>query len=384
MKKIPVVFVSSVFDEVREGPAIYARYLWDFFSSHQEIDFHLVVPESTKVHDNIHESGFGESSFGTYKQLQHCALNLANSLNAPIVHGNSAHTMWLFCSYPHVFLAQVNDYDPADIFKHTWRYLKARMFRRYFALVWRHIQESRVLAKADSVICNSEYTKNALFQSYSTEMKRLKVIYKAVNTNAFRRPKKLPEDPYPARSKGKRLIFVGTNWRRKGLDKLLQALVLIRQSHNDISLDIVGPCWSDLSELVRKFIADNSLEPNLCLSGIVSREDLPNHLWNADLAVLPSNEEALGVSILEALAAGIPVVATNVGGIPEILASSSCGVMVSAGNIEELTNTILEIIADPVRMQQMAAIAPNRADDFSSETMLAKIEKLYLSYNKKY
>ncbi len=380
MAKVSVVFVSSVFDEVREGPAIYARYLDRYFTDSEQVDFHLVVPSISQPRRNVHTSGFGKTSLETYTRLQSRALEVASSLGHCIVHGNSAHSMWMFLDYSGPLLVQVNDYDPADVLKNTWKFFRARLLRRYLVLVWRRYHEQQVLRRADRTICNSEYTKAALLRSYTISEARMQVVYKAVDTDAFSRPVQQAEDPHPQRALGKRLIFVGTNWRRKGLEVLMQALLIARDKHPDISVDLVGPQWSELSAELKQFIEKNSLKANLYLSGSVSREDLPRHFWYSDLCALPSHQEALGVSILEALAAGVPVVASNVGGIPEILKGQKCGELVQAGNSALFSKVITGLLLEPDRLKEMGVAGVERASEFGVAKMLLSIEKIYLQH----
>jgi len=383
MKKISVVFVSSVFEEAREGPAIYARYLWHHFFDHEEIDFHLVVPKSSVKHPNIHEAGEYAGSIKLYSMLQSKALQVARDLDNAIIHGNSAHTMWRCLKYSGPLVVQVNDYDAASVYSDTLAYFRKKMFRRYLSFVWRNWNERRAVKAATFAICNSRFTKDHLLRSYDSDPDKLKVIYKAVDTSDFRKNDSCKRDPFPDRALGSRLIFVGTNWRRKGLDTLLAALAEVVKTRPDVTLEVAGPKREDLGSDILEFIKNAVLEDKVIFAGVVERDELPTHFSYADLFVMPSNAEALGVSILEALASGVPVIASKIGGIPEILEGRDCGVMVNPNDVVQLKNAILDQLGNPGRLEVQAENGLTRAKEFDSEIMLAKLETLYRSLAKK-
>ena len=384
MQKQCIVFVSSVFDEAREGPAIYARYLWDFFRGHDQIDFHLVVPSSPFVHPNIHIADSARGSIGLYTKLQEKALEVAGQFPQSVIHSNSAHTAWLLSRHSGSVVLQVNDYDAASVYSNTGFYLRQRLFRRFLSFVWRNFNERKAVSKSTLTICNSVFTRDQLLQSYRVPESKLAVIHKAVDTSAFARPEsprvQRPQRIYPEREDGYRLLFVGTNWKRKGLDVLLEAVSIARESLPQITLDVVGPKPSDLSPQIHELIAEKQLQESVYFSGVIGREALPTHFWDADLYVLPSRAEALGVSILESLAAGLPVVASRVGGIPEILQGASAGVLVDTLQGDDYAREIVALLRDRNRREQMQVAAVKRAQDFSSRVMLSKLETLYLSF----
>jgi N-acetyl-alpha-D-glucosaminyl L-malate synthase BshA len=103
-------------------------------------------------------------------------------------------------------------------------------------------------------------------------------------------------------------------------------------------------------------------------------------LSDADVFLLPSQSESFGLSALEALAAGVPVVGSDAGGLPEVVASGETGLLYPVGDVESMAAGVLSILGDPARKAAMsaAAMADARAR-FSLDTIVSQYEGLYRS-----
>jgi glycosyltransferase involved in cell wall biosynthesis len=150
---------------------------------------------------------------------------------------------------------------------------------------------------------------------------------------------------------GLQLLFAGSlEQKRKGFDTLLEALSLLRASGRTASLRIVGS--GRLERRVRALIAQRRLGDSVVLLGPMGKAELLREMDASDLLILPSRAEGLPRIIIEAMARGLPVVATNVAGIPELLPPRD---LVSAGDPRALAETIATCIADPARLAKMSA-----------------------------
>ncbi len=379
---VRVVFLTTTFDEVSNGPGIFARYLWDAFRDDPDIEFHVVAPTFQEKHPRLHASGHSPSSRDLYNRACRLAVQVAEAGGArSILHSNGAHFFETLGDYSGIILAHINDYRVAEIWQNVPSTLYRYGLRTLLSILWRYRQEAHVMRSPAYVISNSEYTRQRLLSCYTCDPSRVLTIYKGVNASIFARPQKLPlpPDPLPERPAGARLVTIGSNWRLKGVPELLAALALVRRTIPHVHLTVGGPHrprdLADLNRLVRRHDIVNQVS----FPGLISREQLPAVLWHSDLFVTPTRVEALGVAIIEAMAAGLPVIANRVGGIPEIIRSPDEGVLTEAGDISALASSIVSLLSDETRQKALRRIGPVRAAEFSVDKMVARVRNLYVS-----
>ena len=127
-------------------------------------------------------------------------------------------------------------------------------------------------------------------------------------------------------------------------------------------------------ELERK-VNQIGLDGKILFLGL--RDDIPELLAISDLFVLPSLYEAQGKVLVEAMAAGLPVVATEVGGVPDVVRNEKTGILVPPKNSQALAKAIISLITDKVKAKQMGQAGRQAIPEFSVETMVARIDTLY-------
>ena len=170
-------------------------------------------------------------------------------------------------------------------------------------------------------------------------------------------------------------IMVARLDRFKGHDCLLRALGLLRESRIPVTMLVAG----DGPEQVNLVSLAHQLElgpDRLRLLGY--RTDIADLLSAADFFVLPSLTEGLPLSILEAMAHALPVVATPVGGIPEVITDGQDGLLVPVNQPETLAQALTRLIRDPALRRSLGETASRHARDrFSFERMAQQYEELY-------
>jgi len=170
-------------------------------------------------------------------------------------------------------------------------------------------------------------------------------------------------------------FVVGTAGRLtpiKGQRYLLEAAAVISQR---------------IPDLFFVFLGDGELAPDLSQMGFSLgiknvmflgwRQDVPEVMSTFDIFVLPSLNEGMGKVLVEAMALGKPIVASNVGGIPDLIIHNHNGLLVPPADVEGLVNSINILLHDPIKRKEMGDRGRVLAADYSAEAMIQKIDRLY-------
>jgi colanic acid/amylovoran biosynthesis glycosyltransferase len=143
----------------------------------------------------------------------------------------------------------------------------------------------------------------------------------------------------------------------KGHDDAVRAVALLRQQGIDARLTIAGQDdtqGGSYRKMLDGLIAELELEGCVKLLGAVSEETVRQHLENSHAFVLASLQEPLGVAIMEAMAMGVPVVATREGGVPELIEHDTDGLLVDARAPEQLAAALLRVMRDQELAQRLS------------------------------
>jgi len=202
-----------------------------------------------------------------------------------------------------------------------------------------------------------EKMKNAVSVSYYVEREIRKIISKTQYGNYVMHVDIIsnPVDPkfngikkHPISN---RLLYVGGIEERKGLDVLIRSLYIVKKQIPDIKLNVVGLIRSPIyCANVMKLISDLNLIDNVKFVGKINDEKLLKEYSNASIYISPAFEESEGITILESMATGTPVVATQSGGSESIIKDNVNGLLVENGNYNELAFKIL-ICGDALKEQ---------------------------------
>jgi glycosyltransferase involved in cell wall biosynthesis len=150
---------------------------------------------------------------------------------------------------------------------------------------------------------------------------------------------------------------------RKRVEDLLTAAALLRARIPDLHVRIVGrgPRWDALIRLH----AELGLGPSAALLGDVTLERLAEEYVNADVFCLPSVQEGFGIVFLEAMAAGLPVVACRAAAIPEVVADGTTGLLTAPRDPGALAAALEHLLRDPERAQRLGREGRRRVGEFT-------------------
>jgi glycosyltransferase involved in cell wall biosynthesis len=200
----------------------------------------------------------------------------------------------------------------------------------------------------------------------------LVVLPNAIDTRLFAPP----SPPPPRRDATTRLLFVGMLSARKGVDDLLAALATLDSL--DWTLDVVGG---------EEFAGERArAESNARRLGLAERvrfrgplfaADKLARLHAADVFVLPSRSESFGIANLEAMAAGLAVVSTETGAIPEYIESGVHGLLVPPGDVAALAAALHAVGTDPALRLRLGAAARRRAGDYDWSRVASQVAAVY-------
>jgi glycosyltransferase involved in cell wall biosynthesis len=174
--------------------------------------------------------------------------------------------------------------------------------------------------------------------------------------------------------KSVRIVAVSRLIVRKGLDTLIEALSRLRGEA--VSLDIAGE--GPLSETLRELARSHGIADRVRFHGFLDRASLDSLLADADVFVLTSVAESCSMALLEAMAAGLPLIATRVGGTSELVEHGTNGLLIDAQNVDELSAALRTLVRDPAQRQRFGAanLALVR-DRFSWRTVARKYEAIF-------
>jgi len=176
------------------------------------------------------------------------------------------------------------------------------------------------------------------------------------------------------------LIFVGCLRKDKGAHILIRSFSEVLQRYESTRLWIVGD-GPDMKSL-KQMSADLGIKDKIRFFGQVDLDDIPNLLSQATIFIFPSiatsdSIEGTPTSILEAMASGLPIIASNIGGIPDVIANDVNGQLVEQNNSKELSEAIFNFIENPQKCYAMGRNNIEKAKEYDWSKVVEKILKYY-------
>ncbi|MCL5407350.1 MAG: glycosyltransferase family 4 protein [Patescibacteria group bacterium] len=218
----------------------------------------------------------------------------------------------------------------------------------------------------DQNIAVSQAVKDFMVESQVSRAEKITVIYNAIS------PSKKKAKIFSG--KDVTLGTVGTLNLQKGIQHLISAMPKIIKEFPKTKLVIVGEGFykDHLKELVRKM----KLSRSVTFTGFA--KDIEEEMINFDIYVQPSISESFGLAIVQAMDLGLPVVATNTGGIPEVVTTGKTGLLVEAASPSALTSAILTLLRDQEKAKEMGKLGAEEAKiRFNLKDLIEETEGIY-------
>lgn len=207
------------------------------------------------------------------------------------------------------------------------------------------ILKRKVLKKAKVVTASSKYLADTT-KKVTTSNLNVKVIPFGVDIIFFdpKKYKKINKNITIGFAKHLKAIY--------GVDILIKAFKKVSEKFNNVELVIAGE--GELEKTLKILVKDLDLEKKVAFVGWIPQEEMPKFISKIDIFVMPTVvPEAFGVAALEASAMEVPVVASRIGGIPEVIKDNTTGILVGSGRVDELFRAITKLVEDKNLRERM-------------------------------
>jgi len=220
-----------------------------------------------------------------------------------------------------------------------------------------------VLRRFDKIIAVSRSDEN----HFSKISSRVVVIPNGVDVDALGEIKRKGKEP--------NFLFVGRISRNKRVDRLIETIAVMKEKAPEVRLSIVGPDWEGLQRSLENLAEGRGVTENVTFAGEVGREDLLKHFEDNAFFVSASEYEGFGISVIEAMAAGMVVIVNDIAAFREIIEDGKTGFIVDYAKTEEAAGRILEIFE--IELEGIMEAAGRKAKKYDWGAIAEKVEDVY-------
>ncbi|MDP3981150.1 MAG: glycogen synthase [Chlamydiota bacterium] len=391
-----VILTNEYPPYVYGGAGVHVEYLTRELSLLQERTHHVRVFSfgNQNVHDqNLDVTGVDHQSQLSYRNPRHKKLMdtllrdilMAGSIEkADIVHCHTWYTHFAGCLLKQLTGAKLvlttHSLEP----HRPWK--SEQLGTAYHASTW---LEKTAYQNADGVIAVSESMKRDVELLYEVPQKKVKVIHNGIDLAQYKpTPNPILLKHYNINTDLPYILFVGRITRQKGIIHLVNAIKYLR---HDVQIVLCAGA-PDTEEIGREMnhavdeARSDSSHHIIWIDKILPKSDLISLYTHASIFICPSVYEPFGIINLEAMACETPIVASNVGGIPEVVVHNESGILVNIKTCgkdntdlaepeqfsKDLAEAVNRLIVDPVRLRQMALASRSRVEKHFSWTHIAR------------
>lgn len=247
----------------------------------------------------------------------------------------------------------------------------------------KNIFKKHWLKQVLKIVAISKENEKHLKEAYPLQKEKVELIYNGIDTTWWESQllrftiedlKRIKKEIFHAHEDTFIIITIAELHERKGIKYLIEAMPKVIEKYQNLKLVIAGE-GKDRSNLQNQ-IKKLDIEKNVELLG--KKRDIAKLLKSSNIFVLPSRREAFGLVNLEAMITPLPVIASNVGGIKEIIIDGKTGILVPPENPESISKALLLLIEHPEIRKTLAEEGEKRVKKyFDAELMAENFEKLY-------
>lgn len=292
--------------------------------------------------------------FASYKLANYCKKNNINILQAHSAHALSiALIAKLFYSQVKLIGVRRVDFHIKKNFFSQLKYNNTRI---------------------DKIVCISEFIKKILIED-GVEEEKLYTIRSGTDINKFSKAESSIELKRKLSIEEEDIVLgtVAAFAGHKDYPNLINAFKLISQQKQNVKLCLIGD--GPLKKNIENMVNELKLNEDIIFCGF--QEDVGQYLKMFDIFILSSKKEGLGTSLIDALSIGLPIVASESGGIPEIIDNGNNGILVEPKNSKRLAEAIINLIDDKEKRKGLSEKALKSVKQFSIETTVEKNIELY-------
>jgi glycosyltransferase involved in cell wall biosynthesis len=251
------------------------------------------------------------------------------------------------------------------------RVICSRLDLRHWAFRAQRMAEALAFRVADAVMVNSRWLRERCIREDKVTADKVYVVHNGVNLPAFDAAGRA--DPgVPAGRPG--IAVIANLHPSKGHLDLIEAIARVRPEFRELLVLCAGE--GPMRPVLEQQIAFHGLRDTVLLLG--HRRDVPALLARAQIACAPSHQEGLSSAIVEAMAAALPVVATEAGGTPELVHEGETGLLVPPRNPAALAERLLALLRDPQRARALGAAGRQRVErDLALPALSKRLGDLY-------
>ncbi len=242
------------------------------------------------------------------------------------------------------------------------------------------IFEEKMLERSDKIIAVSDFTRRELLQYYKLKAAKIRVVHNGVDIDKFKpvADKRRVKAELGLNPEDLAILSVGRLYARKGLFTLIESMSRVVKRFKNAKFIISGKGQSNEMAKLVDHAQKLGVKDNIVFTGYFPDKKLPKLYQAADVFAFSTFYENLPFAVLEALATGLPVVTTKVGGIPEMIEDGRNGFLVEPFNSKQLADRILYLLEHPSVASEMGAFARKVIEErFDWRLIVQKVLRVY-------